>query len=115
MNSYDSSAISRTFGKYSGANDGTLRVTFPGDDTLGVITYDEVTPTYGVHSSFADFGKKGHAVKFLEKVLKDNGISKYEVVEFSQDAYDASPDSSFTRCLHMIGLNSTDVCVGHTW
>ena len=62
LNSYDDSAITQTFGKYSGVNDGELRVTFPGDDTLGVITYDTITPVYGFHSSFADFGKKGHGM-----------------------------------------------------
>ena len=118
LDSYSLSEIDSVFSRYSGVNDGKLRVQVPGDDALGVRTLEGAEYEgleYGNIRTFREFGKVGHAVEFMEDVLNSNRVYNFEIVEKSEDSAVFSPGSSFTACIHDIALNNTDICVGNFW
>ena len=58
--------------------------------------------------------KEGAYVEFFDEVMKDFGVTTFEITPIS-DASRAFSTSTFTQCCHEIALNHTDLCIGPTW
>ena len=59
-------------------------------------------------------GKEGSGVEFFDKMMKDFGVTRYEVVPIT-DKSKAYSVSSFTQCIHEVALNNADVCLSLAW
>jgi hypothetical protein len=87
-----------------------LRVSFPSDSRSGY-TLVTVSPNEtGVGGTRRD----GSMVSFVDELLASAGVTWREV-PISAASYAAYPMSSFTACVHEVGLNNTDLCAANTW
>eukprot|EP01052_Picozoa_sp_SAG31_P008336 SAG31_NODE_419_length_15872_cov_21.857985_5_plen_279_part_00 len=89
-----------------------LRVSYPGDSGSGY-TLKTVGAGRGWH------GKDGSMVAFMHAIAADVGFSlEYHEVSNSskiQVRERLGSGSSFTRCVHEVAINETDLCIGNFW
>ena len=98
-----------------------MRISFPGDYEPDIRT----VPGFEDKGGEANVGtqrslqptrawKEGAYVEFFDLVMRDFGVTTYEIVGLSEAARRHST-SDYTQCAYEIALNNTDVCIGPTW
>lgn len=81
----------------------TIRIGYPSDS---MAKFDLRTLGNGT--------KMGSVVDIMQHISKDVGFD-VEVVDVSQSSKDRYPGSSYTACVHDVGLGNIDICVGSFW
>jgi hypothetical protein len=81
----------------------TLRVTFPSDDDSG---YTLLTTASGT--------KDGSYVSFMRELARVYSFA-WVVQPLSASSKAKFPQSSFTACVHDVGINHTDLCIANHW
>lgn len=89
-----------------------LRISFPGHESHRIFPASDVEGRDG--NGIADSGFYGSFVKFVFDTLTEYGV-KWYYVPVSPSSKIASPESSYTACVHEIALGNTDLCVGPFW
>ena len=115
LNSYDTSK----FQKKLEAQD-RLRISFPGASGSGYTIrrnggYSGFSVNNGTRREMSNSGRHGSVVDFFDTMMKDYGITRFEVVEVSAASAAKFPESSFSACVHEVALGTTDVCIGNFW
>lgn len=97
-----------------------LRVSFPGASGSGYTIrrdegYSGFSVNNGTRRELSNSGRHGSVVDFFEAMMKDYGITRFEIVEVSASSAAKFPKSSFSACTHEVALGTTDVCIGNFW
>ena len=79
----------------------TLRVSFPGDDSIFLRTLED--------------GSKAGANVELLNLMAEKYSFNYDSVPIPRISQAMHPESSYSACVHAVAINSTDLCVGPFW
>ena len=104
---------------------GKIRVSFPGDSAssytvVGIRPYPDGAGSLAgqqkvpVGQGVGGSNRSGAVLVFMDEIFKEYNIP-WEEVPVSARSKEFSPGSSYTACVHDVGIGNTDLCWGNFW